>query len=104
MNDDLELIRVFHESCRERLDEMETAVLEMEQRRNCDPSLIDHVFRCVHSLKGDAKTLGHGQVESLSHQMEDVLSGIRSGRLVANRNVIDALLGQIDLIRAALVR
>ncbi len=101
MNEDLEMLRVFYDSCQEHLDLMEMAVLDLEQCDH-DLSLVDQIFRSAHSIKGDARVIGHELMESLAHEMENVLSAIRSGKVVVSKSIINTLLRYIDQIRAVL--
>jgi two-component system chemotaxis sensor kinase CheA len=48
-------------------------------------SLVNRVFRTVHSLKGLSGMMGLVEVQSLVHEFEDVLDDLRLGRLVLDR-------------------
>ena len=46
-----------------------------------DPELANRLFRSAHSLKGIAGMFGFEGVSDLAHHMEDILDGLRMGRL-----------------------
>ena len=46
-----------------------------------DPELINRLFRSAHSLKGLAGLFGFEPVHDLAHHLEDVLDGLRLGRI-----------------------
>ncbi len=101
MNEDLEMLRIFYDGCQEHLDTMEMAVLDLERDYH-DLSIVNQIFRSAHSIKGDARVIGHGIIESLTHEIENALSAIRSGKITVNKSIIDTLLLYIDQVRAAL--
>lgn len=103
MNDDLELLNVFRDSCREHLEAMEAGVLDMENNIHAT-IIVDAVFRATHNLKGDAKVFGQERVESLCHAIENILTGIRNNQVTASKSVVNALLHHIDQIRNTLRR
>ncbi|GAB6059826.1 Hpt domain-containing protein [Desulfonatronum parangueonense] len=100
MSDDLELLNVFRYSSQEHLDAMESFVLDMEHS-NGDMDLVDAIFRLAHTLKGDARTYGRKDIESMAHEMENTLSEIRTGQLEADKS-ISVLLRHIDRIRSVI--
>lgn len=46
-----------------------------------DPDLVNRVFRAAHSFKGLAGLFGFEPVHDLAHHLEDVLDGLRLGRI-----------------------
>ncbi len=48
---------------------------------NIEPELINRLFRSAHSLKGLAGLFGFEPVADLAHHLEDVLDGLRLGRI-----------------------
>src|SRR5215813_9077434 len=62
-----------------------------------DPSLINDVFRAVHTLKGLAGLFGATRMASLSHELEELLDNLRLGRTELNHKVLDLLFRSIDL-------
>jgi two-component system chemotaxis sensor kinase CheA len=55
-----------------------------EQRhpeREVDPDLVNQIFRSAHSLKGLAGMFGLDAIGELAHHLEDILDGLRLGRI-----------------------
>jgi two-component system chemotaxis sensor kinase CheA len=67
-----------------------------------DPSLINEAFRAVHTLKGLAGLFGAKRVSTLSHRLEDVLDGLRLGRLALSPEVLDLLFRAVEVYNVTL--
>lgn len=80
---------------------MEQSLIALEERPQ-DAGLLAEIFRSVHTIKGATGFLGYTRFESLSHAGESLLSGLRDRRLVADADVIDALLELLDRLRSVL--
>ncbi|HEX4475743.1 MAG TPA: chemotaxis protein CheA [Polyangiaceae bacterium] len=72
------------------------------KRGTLDPSLVNEAFRAVHTLKGLAGLFGAKRVGALSHRLEDVLDGLRLGRLALTVEVLDLLFRAVEIYSAAL--
>ena len=93
-----EAIREFLAESYENLQRFEDDLLAFEK----DPEqsqLITRVFRTVHTIKGTCGFLGYRRLERLTHAGEGLLSILRDGELKLNRQMVDALLKSMDLIR-----
>lgn len=62
-----------------------------------DPSLVNDVFRAVHTLKGLAGLFGATRMASLSHELEDLLDRLRLGRTDLTAAVLDLLFRSVEL-------
>src|SRR5882724_11751396 len=62
-----------------------------------DPSLINDVFRAVHTLKGLAGLFGATRMASLSHELEELLDNLRLGRTELTSEVLDLLFRSVEL-------
>lgn len=93
----------FLEYLPERLDEIESLVLNLEQDQhpsNDTHPIYDELYRHIHSLKGSAGTHGIPVISLITHQFEDVLTEIGTG-LAVTPIFIDIFLVYVDLIRKA---
>src|SRR5690606_34988898 len=90
-------IQLFLEECDELLEQLEQDLLELE--RGGEVQLLDQIFRAAHTLKGSAATLGHKEMADFTHKMEDLLSKMRAGEVVMNREIGDTLLASLDVLR-----
>src|SRR5271170_1789201 len=62
-----------------------------------DPSLVNDVFRAVHTLKGLAGLFGASRMASLSHELEELLDHLRLGRVELTPTVLDLLFRSVEL-------
>ncbi len=73
------------------------AVDEGVRAGRVDPSLINDVFRAVHTLKGLAGLFGASRMASLSHELEELLDHLRLGRVEPSPSVLDLLFRSVAL-------
>jgi HPt (histidine-containing phosphotransfer) domain-containing protein len=76
--------REFVSEVEEILDRMRADLADLADARSggrLDPELANRLFRSAHSLKGIAGMFGFDGVSDLAHHMEDILDGLRMGRL-----------------------
>ncbi len=59
---------------------------------------IDRVFRAFHTLKGSAGVVELPAMSVMLHVAEDLLAGIRSGKLDVDASIIDAALACLDQV------
>lgn len=67
---------LFKSESEEHLQTLDSGLLALE-KPPVAPALLEELFRAAHSLKGAARMLGLGDLESLSHGFEDILGGVR---------------------------
>lgn len=90
---------MFIEESKEHLQAMNTHFLKLEE----DPGnsgLINEVFRSAHTLKGMAATMGFNDLEKLTHQLENILDGIRNGVLQTSTDLLDMMFESVDDLEA----
>ena len=73
-----EYLQTFVVECRELLEEMEEALLIVEQAAD-DPEVINAIFRAAHTIKGSAGMFGIDHIVAFTHAAESVLDRVRSG-------------------------
>jgi len=76
--------REFVSEAEEILERMRGNLADLSDQRSggeTDPELVNSLFRQAHTLKGLAGMFGLDPVHSLAHHLEDVLHGLRLGRL-----------------------
>lgn len=71
-------------------DEMRTGADEI------DPDRLNNLFRSAHSLKGIAGMFGLEEVAGLAHDMENVLDGMRLGKVSLDTRALDVLFSCVD--------
>ncbi|MGH9521346.1 MAG: chemotaxis protein CheA [Terriglobales bacterium] len=95
------ILRTFAAESDEALGRMEGLLVQLEANPT-DGDARDELFRIVHTLKGNASIVGLEEMVHLGHAAEDLLDALRSGSVLATRNVIDALFASLDIFRALL--
>ncbi len=76
-----------------------------EQRHGAgevEPDLVHRLFRAAHTLKGLAGLSGQDAVSRIAHRLEDVLDGLRLGRLEARAPVVGLLDEGVAILLALL--
>ncbi|TLN00883.1 chemotaxis protein CheA [bacterium] len=80
---------------RELLENMEAALLQIEQAPD-DSDLINAIFRAAHTIKGSAGLFGLDHVVSFTHNAENVLDMVRSGKLHIDGSLVAVFLDVCD--------
>lgn len=94
------MLDIFQEETSERLDSIESGLISLENcEDNCDPSIINGIFRDAHSIKAGSNLLKLNKIEELSHKLENVLEMVRTGEIVPNELIITASLEAVDKLR-----
>ena len=87
----------------DRLDEIESLVLNLEQDQRSSQTtgpVYDELYGHLHSIKGSAGTHGIDIISLISHQFEDALSALNHAPHVTPAQ-IDTFLKYVDLLRRA---
>lgn len=90
-------IDVFVEEAKEHLQSMNEALLELEKDIT-NISLVNEIFRVAHTLKGMSGTMGFTNMANLTHEMENVLQGVRNQEIILNEDVIDIIFECFDVL------
>ena len=97
-----ESVPYFAPEAAEHLEVMTRSLLALEQRTEPAEDEVASLFRAVHTLKGAAYTVGCAPVGDVAHRIEDLLEGVRDGRLALSPAVIEAVFGGVDALRLLL--
>jgi two-component system chemotaxis sensor kinase CheA len=89
--------QTFIDECNELLTDMQDKVIILDSGQ-ADSDLLNAIFRCAHSIKGGAATLGFEQVAHFTHSLESLLDLMRAGKMEPSKEIIDVLLQSIDII------
>src|SRR5262249_18516717 len=63
---------------------------------------LGRIFRTLHTIKGSCSFLGFPHLEAVAHAGENLLGGLRDGKLALSPVVTEALLRVVDAIRRML--
>ncbi len=91
---------LFAAEAREHLAELSSSLVELDKQPG-NRSLLDSVFRSVHTIKGMAAAMGYEVVTRLSHNAESVLAELRENRRQVDSATIDLLLEAFDQLGGA---
>src|SRR5574340_248165 len=96
-----EIINDFVTESTEGLESLSQKFVELEKRPG-DTTLLNDIFRSIHTIKGAAGFLGFQQMVDVTHVTEDVLNKLRKGEMNLTPFIMDSLLLSIDLIKVLL--
>ncbi|MAG14051.1 MAG: chemotaxis protein CheA [Spirochaetales bacterium] len=100
--EDSDVFNMFLHECQDHLEHMEEKVLSLESEQ--DLSIVDDIFRSIHTMKGTSSYFGFEGVKELSHILETLLDQLRTGELVADAAIVDVLLNGIDILAVTIDR
>lgn len=90
-------LEIFIDETKEHLQSLNQSLLQLEQNPQ-DMSVLNEIFRVAHTIKGMAGTMGFNKMAKLTHDMENVLHGLRSNEIKMNTNLIDILFQCLDAL------
>lgn len=89
------LLGIFIDESRENLQVLNDKLLELEENpENTD--ILNEIFRVAHTFKGMAKTMGFNGISDLTHNMENLLELLRSGKKTACEKIVNILFQCLD--------
>ncbi|MBW1974790.1 MAG: chemotaxis protein CheA [Deltaproteobacteria bacterium] len=99
--EDPELFKDFLDEAREHLASIELNMISLEENPE-DKEVINAVFRPFHSIKGVSGFLNLIDIHELSHDVENLLDGARSGEYPVTESIIDIVLQAVDILKEQL--
>ncbi len=93
-----EFTQVFLEELDEQLQIMDEELLRLE-RDGASDQAIQCLFRCAHTIKGSSAAMGLEPMKQLTHEMEQLLDGVRSHQITITPLMIDHLFVCLDALR-----
>ncbi|MBI5186277.1 MAG: chemotaxis protein CheA [Nitrospinae bacterium] len=100
---DIELLTDFIAETLGEIDNLDEKFIQLE-KSPADTTIIDSIFRPVHSIKGSSAFFNLNNIRIFAHRMESLLDDLRKGKMPVTQDVIDALLTGIDFLRAMFKR
>ncbi|MBM7586853.1 two-component system chemotaxis sensor kinase CheA [Bacillus pakistanensis] len=86
---------VFIEESKEHLQTCNEQLLELERSPE-NITIVNEIFRSAHTLKGMSATMGYEDLANLTHNMENVLDGIRNQKISVSSNLLDVVFQAVD--------
>ena len=94
-----ELLAEFYGEAIEHLQQIEAALLALEQTPD-EPEALSAIFRSFHTIKGNAGFLGLAPMHALAHEVETLLDLARNHRIRIDSAVITEILRSRDAVQA----
>ncbi|MCM1468407.1 MAG: chemotaxis protein CheA [Alistipes sp.] len=90
-------LEIFIDESKEHLQSLSDELMVLEKEPE-NQDTINEIFRAAHSLKGMAGTMGYKRMQNLTHNMENVLSEIRNGKMKVSSGLVDVLFQCLDAL------
>lgn len=91
----------FIEEALELIDKLEITLLDLEKNPD-DFTLIQQVFRVMHTLKGNSSMFGFELIDKFTHNLETIYDHIRNNQLRLTPQVLNVTLSSVDHLKAML--
>ena len=95
------LMSTFVEEVADHVRSFNHELLALESGQGDPASLLQSLFRTAHNLKGAARAVDVGLIESACHGLEDILARARDGERPLDANAIKVLFATADAIEDA---
>lgn len=85
----------------ESIEVVDVELVELEKDPN-NKSVLDNIFRLVHTIKGTCGFLGLPRLEAVAHSGENVLGKFRDGEMEVTPDAVTLILNALDRIKEIL--
>lgn len=92
-----QFIKKFLEEAHDLIEKLESALLDLENNPN-DNSIIQNIFRIMHTLKGNSAMFGYERINEFTHHLETIYDLVRNDKLALNKAILDVTFKSIDHI------
>jgi two-component system, chemotaxis family, sensor kinase CheA len=89
---------VFIDEALDLINQLEEKMLQLESDPS-DSTMIDQVFRIMHTLKGNSNMFGYKYLSEITHELESIYDDIRSKKTENSRHILENTLQCIDHFR-----
>ena len=89
---------VFIEEAYDLINQLEEKMLQIESDPS-NESMINDVFRIMHTLKGNSNMFGFTYLGEITHQLENIYDNIRSKKIQNSRPILEITLSCVDHFR-----
>jgi two-component system, chemotaxis family, sensor kinase CheA len=91
----------YREEAQELIAEIEKSLLGGEAHGD-QSAIVEHIFRAMHTLKGNSAMFGFKRIEELTHQLESIYELVRTRKLAISDNISNLTLASLDHLSALL--
>ena len=96
-----DLLNEFLTETFESIEVVDVELVELEKDPN-NKSVLDNIFRLVHTIKGTCGFLGLPRLEAVAHSGENVLGKFRDGEMEVTPEAVTLILSALDRIKEIL--
>lgn len=96
------LLETFRDEALELIQELEEALLELEETPQ-DATLVDRVFRALHTLKGSGGLAGLDRFAAFCHEAETVFEMVRAGERQVDQGLVSLTLRAQDHLKGMIL-
>jgi two-component system chemotaxis sensor kinase CheA len=97
---DADLLNIFWIEVGEYLRTLNATLLQVETGAASDtPALLREMNRLAHSMKGAARAVGIGVIETIAHYMEELFNAALDDKLTLTPEVCDLLYDALDIVQ-----
>ena len=98
------LLATFRVEAKEHVDALFQGILELENKPDAETraSLVEHVFREAHSLKGAARSVDQIAIESVCQSLEDTFAAMKRNELLESPGFYESLQFTLNQLSALL--
>ncbi len=94
-------LEIFIDETKEHLQSLNEQLLILEKEPE-NEGTINEIFRAAHTLKGMSGTMGYKRMQNLTHNMENIFSEIRNGKMSVTATIVDLLFKGLDALETYL--
>src|ERR1022692_4795435 len=91
------LLEQFLSEARDLLENTGKKLMQLEGAPD-DQDILNELFRCVHTLKGNSGLFTFPEMTRVLHAGEDLLGMVRNGEMAFSRELADRLLDAMDFV------
>lgn len=93
-----ELRAIFIEEATEIIEKLDIDIIRFEQNSD-DFSLLNEIFRGVHTLKGNSNAFGFTRLGKFVHHFEDLLAYYRNAKEIVEKENLELFVDSVDAIK-----
>jgi two-component system chemotaxis sensor kinase CheA len=93
-----EMKRQFQSEAAEHLNHLEKMLIAIEKDHR-NQEAVHSAFRSIHSIKGNSAYLDAKDIHALSHELENLMDDLRSGKVAFESEALAVLFEGLDLLR-----
>jgi len=97
----LEFQQKYIDDAGELITRLESELINFENDRE-NETIIQELFRVMHTLKGTSAMFGFIRIEALTHLLEDIYDLIRNKHLTINQEILNLTFSGVDLLKLLL--